>query len=1153
MNANRLWEHDPILTNKVDRIGELLANEMSMRSDFFKKFLDPRRNIDDECGYPKVTSYAAEQWQDLYEREPIANRIVQLMPKECWQRNPTVYETEDAEDVTDFEEGWDNFNKKLGGSSFHQDEKGGAVWAECKKADVLSRIGGFGLLLIGFDDGLPLSSPVEGMVTVNATFADGRVTINGTTPLVADSPPTEQEIEHLVANKIITKASDLGVIQPTSMQFGPSETVSEEPSKKERNVLFLQAFSENLVQVVRFEFNPNNPRFGQPIMYRVTLSDPREPHAGIGLPMATVFVHWTRVIHLADIEANASNSKVFAPPVLRPVLNSVLDIKKVRGASAEAYWKNCLASLSLETHPQLGGDVDVDKTALRSMLEQRNNGLQRDIVTTGMSAKTLAPQAVDPTPYIAVQMEAIAIQLGCPLRVLKGSERGELASTQDDSNWDDRVMGRCTGYVTPRIIVPLVDRLIMAGALPVPEGYTVEWPDFESLSKKDKVTIASAQTTAMTAYIQGDGQSLVQPQDYLTSVLGFKDEEVEAWLAASAKVAEEHAADQQAVADEQGFQQAPPEGFQHPPEPPQEPPAMNAWTDEAREAAALSRQAGRMTKLAKDKDSHGLAGDAHSFAAMAQSKMAKSAFKDARNLAGQGHRASAQHHVKQAESHYSHVGPRATREVAWKYAVNELATLNAFCPTGPGGGIDSSCGAAEAHATADHHAKEARRAAKEGDREGAAAHGEAANAAREVAKKHEEIARVKEEHQAGIDQQMKKAADASSKVADLEKVVAAARQKEAAAKEKVARLKATRNAFCPTGPGGGLDNSCGGAGGGGGASAAEHSIKAEPKTAPPPGPHYEPNVEHDGNGNGVTDAARIGVPGMSVPPPPAIGRMPNLTPRERRVETDFISHFSKDPDGVADQFRQVVAATTKPGEPKTFGTDDAKVLNGEWMHPDLATRAQNRATLNTPLHQTANAIAKRGFLRELDTLKPGDNILVTVGGCGAGKGYALKNVPEALAAKGAAKVVWDSAGDQNATENPWIHQEAAKRGLSVTYLHVHADPATQWAHPAKGVVSRAEDPKDGRMVDAKVFADSYVLGARNHAAFYEAHKNEPSSKFLFLDNVDKPRLTDSSNLAKVAAMSRSKLAADSQKIVADGNSSPHVKRGALMGERIWTN
>lgn len=315
-------------------------------------------------------------------------------------------------------------------------------------------------------------------------------------------------------------------------------------------------------------------------------------------------------------------------------------------------------------------------------------------------------------------------------------------------------------------------------------------------------------------------------------------------------------------------------------------------------------------------------------------------------------------------------------------------------------------------------------------------------------------------------------------------------------------------------------------------------------------PHYEPDVDAVDH-NGITTHARVGVPAHEIPPPPKVPRMPNLTPQERRVESKFIAAFEKDPEGMTQKFKDIVAASTKPGDPPTFGTDDAKALTSAWSHPDPVIRAKNRATLNTPLHQTANAIAKKAFVEHLDTLKPGDEVLVTVGGCGAGKGYALKNVPDALDMKKRSKAVWDSAGDQNATENPWIQKELESRGLKGNYVYVHADPRNQWAHPERGVVKRAADPSDGRMVDAKVFADSYAIGARNHQAFHDTHRDNPNANFVFLENAGTPK-----KLAGIPPESltidRHELAAFAISTVSSSDAPAHVKRGATSGTRIWT-
>jgi HK97 family phage portal protein len=348
-----------------------------------------------------------------------------------------------------------------------------------------------------------------------------------------------------------------------------------------------------------------------------------------------------------------------------------------------------------------------------------------------------------------------------------------------------------------------------------------------------------------------------------------------------------------------------------------------------------------------------------------------------------------------------------------------------------------------------------------------------------------------------------------------------------------------QRAFCPTGDGGGVDNSC---------SAEDGSPSAGDGGSPSSGQKdYTPDVTGDSNKDGVTDAARVGVPAMDVPPPPKIGRLPNLEPHERAVESAFVSHFESDPEKVSSQFLEVVR---KSGDPPTFGTDDAKCLTDAWSHPDSTIRAMNRATLNTCLHQTANAIAKRSFLTHLDTLSEGDEIMVTVGGCGAGKGFALKSNPDALELKNKSKAIWDSAGDQNATENPWILKEAEERGLKVTFVYVHADPKVQWADPNRGVVKRAADPKDGRMVDAKVFADSYAIGAKNHHAFHQANKDNPNARFVFLDNTGTPKRVDGVPQAALD-LDSDELAAFAEREVEKSSAPEHVKRGALVGRRIW--
>ena len=72
-----------------------------------------------------------------------------------------------------------------------------------------------------------------------------------------------------------------------------------------------------------------------------------------------------------------------------------------------------------------------------------------------------------------------------------GTERGELASTQDKESFDERVGDRRTEYAEPQIVRPFVDRLISLGVLPAPAQYSVRWPQIRNLTDKERADLAA--------------------------------------------------------------------------------------------------------------------------------------------------------------------------------------------------------------------------------------------------------------------------------------------------------------------------------------------------------------------------------------------------------------------------------------------------------------------------------------------------------------------------------------------------------------------------------------------------------------------------------------------------------------------------------------
>lgn len=345
-------------------------------------------------------------------------------------------------------------------------------------------------------------------------------------------------------------------------------------------------------------------------------------------------------------------------------------------------------------------------------------------------------------------------------------------------------------------------------------------------------------------------------------------------------------------------------------------------------------------------------------------------------------------------------------------------------------------------------------------------------------------------------------------------------------------------------------------------------------SAPGEGQHtsklYTPDPTAPNAVTGIPDHARVGVPAMESPPPPnSIPRLPNLSKKQRKVESRFADAYLKDPDKFAKHYLKALRKRKVGEYPNVFATDDVKSLNPDWnpVGPELGAKLSDEqkkamAKYNAAVHQTANAIAKRAFLRYLDetvSKLPPDKrtVLVTNGGCASGKGSTLARSSDPkdphfgmLPAAEQVGAIYDSAGEQNATENPWLLEECKKRGITPIFAYVHADPKTTWDAEDRGVIRRAV--RKGRMVDARLFADSYALGAKNMKAFADKHKDD--AQFIFLDNRDKaaPKRLD--------AFPDEALQWDSETIYRDALAalhrrkdelSPALVKGGMAGVKIW--
>lgn len=468
---------------------QMLENTSTIRKALWERLLDDRRDIDDECGYPPTGELTVQQYRRLYDREGIANRVVSLYPDESWAVSPMVFEDEDPDVSTPFEKEFDELAQTLRGNSWLEVEESHPVWEYCHRIDKLSGIGHFGVLLLGVDDGSDLEKPLD-----------------------------------------------------------------FRPGSKRRNLLFLRAFDESLVDIGTRVKDHNDPRFGQPEYYNIRFEQVHQT-SGRAASLRTDSqtgelkrVHWTRVIHVADgLESN----EVLAVPRIRPNYNRLYDLRKLLGGSGEMYWRGALPPLFLKSHPELGPKATIGSES-KDAMENMMNTLQRWAFIAGVEPVQLAPTVVDPSKQIESQIDAICIQLGCPKRIFMGSERGELASNQDARAWNNRLAARQNRYLVPRLIAPLIDRLILIGCLSKPKSYSVVFPDMNALTEKEQAEIARMRTESIVKYIQGDGEAAMSLMDFWTTLQGLPEEIAQGIVERAMEVAREQDIEPELIEEEDG-------------------------------------------------------------------------------------------------------------------------------------------------------------------------------------------------------------------------------------------------------------------------------------------------------------------------------------------------------------------------------------------------------------------------------------------------------------------------------------------------------------------------------------------------------------------------------------------------------------------------
>jgi len=324
--------------------------------------------------------------------------------------------------------------------------------------------------------------------------------------------------EKKVLNYLLRSDKLSGIGRYSGLLLGLNDGGSlDQPVGNATELLYLRPYKEENITIQTFVEDITNERFGLPELYEIQTTTV----ASNNNSTKTRLVHWTRIIHIAE---GLLEDDVFGTPRLEAVFNQLKNLELVSCGSAEMFWRSALPGFAFILDKDAVLDSSLTEATMEADMEKYFHNLQRTINVQGMDIKNLAPTVADPSNHVDVFVSLISGATGIPKRILIGSERGELASSQDETAWNKRLEERRQNFISPNIIDPFIKRLQEFGILSEAK-YTIEWKPIAVPSEKEKAEIVKTLSEAIATYFNAlDAFDFLPFEIYMKEFLDFDAE-----------------------------------------------------------------------------------------------------------------------------------------------------------------------------------------------------------------------------------------------------------------------------------------------------------------------------------------------------------------------------------------------------------------------------------------------------------------------------------------------------------------------------------------------------------------------------------------------------------------------------------------------------
>lgn len=280
---------------------------------------------------------------------------------------------------------------------------------------------------------------------------------------------------------------------------------------------FLSCYDEPNSQPSTWVKDKMSGLYGMPETYSIRFNAAGEGGAEVESGLGPV--HYSRVIHVSE---NRLGTRYTGRPRLQTALNTLFDLEKIVGGAAEAVWLTLFKGIAIMAREgtNLPTSDSMEGRKLKEQLNLLANRIQRYIALENVELKDLGVDEIRIRETFDIEIDTLCAIEKIPKRILMGSERGELASSQDVIQWAGVISRRQKFFAEPEILDPFVSWCIAHNILPMPTSgkWTWEWQSLYKPSPVEQSSIAVNLSQAAHNLTQGLGDTVVKANEIRTLV-----------------------------------------------------------------------------------------------------------------------------------------------------------------------------------------------------------------------------------------------------------------------------------------------------------------------------------------------------------------------------------------------------------------------------------------------------------------------------------------------------------------------------------------------------------------------------------------------------------------------------------------------------------